>query len=197
MQQIVFPSQSASKTCPPSINTVCGLLLTRIHEFAAKSRKWGETFLLIPPPQFTNSSARLAESICGKCKVSQLPSDLAARVKVGDVYKMVCILPAWEIKRLAKNGFRPGLPTGGRVALFPVCCAEKRVHEPCTTGATGKQWCTKVCVSNTRVMWHLAKSERLRPSPCWNCLCSVSSRAAFTAIMAKRRMKKKTVVQYC
>lgn len=97
-------------------------------------------FLLIPPPQFTNCSACLAESICGKCKVSQLPCDLAARVKVGDVYKMVCILPAWEIKRLARSRFRRGLPTGGRVALFPVCCAEKRVHEPYTTAATGKQW---------------------------------------------------------
>lgn len=98
----------------------------------------GNAVRLIPPPQFTNCSACVAESICGKCKVSQLPSDLAARVKVGDVYKMVCILPAWEIKRLAKNGFRPGLPTGGRVALFPVCCVEKRVHEPYTTAATGE-----------------------------------------------------------
>lgn len=152
MQQIVFPSQSASKLCLPFINTVCGLLLTRIRKFAPKSGKCSETSLLIPPPQFTNCSACLAESICGKCKVSQLPSDLAARVKVGDVYKMVCILPAWEIKRLAKNGFRPGLPTGGRVALFPVCCAEKRVHEPYTTVATGKQWRTKVCVSNTQAV---------------------------------------------
>lgn len=93
-----------------------------------------------PPPQFTNCSACLVESICGKCKVSQLPCDLEARVKVGDVYKMVCILPAWEIKRLAQSGIRRGLPTGGHVALFPVCCTEKRVNKPYTTAATGKQW---------------------------------------------------------
>lgn len=97
-------------------------------------------FLLIPPPQFTNCSPCLAESIWGKCKVNRLPCDLAAGVKVGDVYKMVCILPTREIKRLAKSCFRHALPTGGRVALFPVCCTKKRVHKPYTTAASGKQW---------------------------------------------------------
>lgn len=52
------------------------------------------------------------QSICGKCKVAQLPCDLAVRVKVGDDYKIVCILPALEIKRLAATVQRQ-LPTGG------------------------------------------------------------------------------------
>lgn len=41
------------------------------------------------------------QSICGKCKTAQLPCNLTVHVKVGDDYKIVCILRAWEIKRLA------------------------------------------------------------------------------------------------
>lgn len=52
------------------------------------------------------------QSICGKCKVAQLPCDLAVRVKVGDDYKIVCILAALEIKRLATTVQRQ-LPAGG------------------------------------------------------------------------------------
>lgn len=51
--------------------------------------------------QFTNCSACRCRVSAGKCKVAQLPRDLTVHVKVGDDYKMVCILPAWEIKRLA------------------------------------------------------------------------------------------------
>lgn len=110
---------------------------------------------------------------------------LQARVKVRDIYKMACILPTWEIKCLAKSGFRHGLPTGGCVALFPVCCTKKRVHEPYTTAATGKQWQQKFAsgIHKLRDIW-------LNPFACWNCLCLVSSQTAFKAIVAERRHKK-------
>lgn len=66
--------------------------------------------------QFTNCSACRHRASAGKCKVAQLPRDLAVHVKVGDDYKMVCILPAWEIKRLAPT-VRPPLAA----ALLPSC----------------------------------------------------------------------------
>lgn len=88
------------------------------------------------------------QSICGKCKVARLPGDLAVHVKVGDDYKIVCILQAWEIKRLATT-VRRQLPTGGcspfspllvfapSLPLLSVCqpprtftfCTKKGVHE--------------------------------------------------------------------
>lgn len=123
------------------------------HGYGSSERKVGSAVRLVPPPQFTNCSACLAESICGKCKVSQLPSDLAARVKVGDVYKMVCILPAWEIKRLAKNGFRPRPSHWWPCCPFPrLLCGEKSTRAIHNGSNGGKQWRTKVCVSNTRVV---------------------------------------------
>lgn len=63
--------------------------------------------------QFTNCSV----CICGKCKIARLPCDLAVHVKVGDDYKIVCILQAWEIKRLATT-VRQQLPTGGCSSFF-------------------------------------------------------------------------------
>lgn len=127
MQQIVSLSQSVFHEYSLGVPSHKNMRVCR----GTWEVQWdSETLLLlVPPPQFTNCSVCLTESIYGKCKVSQLPCDLAARVKVGDVYKMVCILPAWEIKRLAKSRFQRSLPTGGRVALFPFCCAEKGVHE--------------------------------------------------------------------
>lgn len=79
------------------------------------------------------------QSICGKCKIARLPCDLAVHVKVGDDYKIVCILQAWEIKRLTTNVQRQ-LATGGCSSSF-LClllhepphpflfCLEKRLHE--------------------------------------------------------------------
>lgn len=64
--------------------------------------------------QFTNCSACCHRASAGKCKVAQLPRDLAVHVKVGDDYKMVCIPPAWEIKRLATTVRQPLA-----AALFP------------------------------------------------------------------------------
>lgn len=131
------------------MEAVCGLPLTRIRELCrGKQEVQADSETLSFLVRFTNCSARLAESIREKCKVSQLPSDLAARTKVGDVSKTVGILQAWEIKCLANSG----QPAGGSDALFLVCCAEKSVHEAHTRAATGKQWHTKVCAQNTPVV---------------------------------------------
>ncbi len=57
----------------------------------------------------------VSQSICRKCKIVGLPCDLAVHVKVGDDYKIVCILQAWEIKCLATT-VRQQLPL---VAVLP------------------------------------------------------------------------------
>lgn len=66
------------------------------------------------------------QSICGKCKIAQLPCDLAVHVKVGDDYKIVCILQAWEIKRLTTN-VQQQLATGGCSSSF-LCVSPPTLH---------------------------------------------------------------------
>lgn len=63
----------------------------------------GEERVVLLFIRFTNCSVRRRRASAGKCKVAQLPGDLTVHVKVGDDYKMVCILTAWQIKRLATS----------------------------------------------------------------------------------------------
>lgn len=108
-----------------------------------------------PFTQFTNCSACCRRASAGKCKVAQLPRDLAVHVKVGDDYKMVCILPAWEIKRLAPTVRQQLaaalLPSSSLAftpppssALFPFCrlkgehgrkTTETKAHKSCIDNA--------------------------------------------------------------
>lgn len=101
---------------------------------------------------FTNCSACRHRASAGKCKVAQLPRDLTAHVKVGDDYnKMVCILPPWEIKRLATSVSRaaPLLPSSSfpfTPLPFSLFCRLKREHG----WKTRETMAHKSCADNTQ-----------------------------------------------
>lgn len=107
------------------------------------------------------------QSICGKCKTAQLPRHLAVHVKVGDDYKIVCILQAWEIKRLATT-VQWRLPAdAGAYFLFLILFSLPPLTPPAPLSSffllfgeknKAATMAHKSYIYNTQAVWHLVKS---------------------------------------